>query len=69
MSMKITRLATYWTADDAHLVISFLDELRDLLWEAYGSDICEAQRNDAERMAEVIDTRQIDLPFPDIDDF
>ena len=31
MSMKITRLTTYWTADEADTAISLLDELRDRL--------------------------------------
>ncbi len=39
--MKITQLRSYWNAGDAHTVISFLDELRDVLWTAYGDDIIE----------------------------
>jgi len=71
MSMKITRLRTYWSADDAYLVISFLDELRDQLWESYGDDICVAQWEQAERIAEAeaARSRQIELPFPDVDEF
>lgn len=41
MSMKITPLKTYWTADQADTVIMFLDELRDLLWETYSEQIIE----------------------------
>jgi hypothetical protein len=41
MTMKHTQLKTHWNADDAYTVISFLDELRDLLWAAYGDDIIE----------------------------
>lgn len=41
MSMKVTKLYTYWDAGDAQLVISFLDDLRDLLWEVYGEEIIE----------------------------
>ncbi len=43
--MKITRLTTYWTADQADTVVAFLDELRDLLWETYGEQIIEMHRN------------------------
>jgi hypothetical protein len=41
MTMKLTQLKTHWTAADAHTVITFLDELRDLIWATYGDDIVE----------------------------
>jgi hypothetical protein len=44
MSMNFSQLRTYWEADDAHLVISFLDELRDTLWATYGAEIIEQQQ-------------------------
>jgi hypothetical protein len=33
MTMKITKLTTYWDAADASTVIKFLDVLRDQLWK------------------------------------
>ncbi len=39
MSMKITRLRTYWNAGEASSVIEFLDLLRDQLWDHYGEQI------------------------------
>ena len=33
MSMKLSQLRTYWDAEDAHLIISFLDELKEVLWD------------------------------------
>jgi len=39
MSMKITRLRTYWSASEASSVIEFLDLLRDQLWDHYGEQI------------------------------
>lgn len=41
MTMKLMQLKTHWNAEDAYAVISFLDELRDLLWATYGDDIIE----------------------------
>lgn len=41
VTMKLTQLKTHWNADDAYRVISFFDELRDLLWATYGDDIIE----------------------------
>ncbi len=44
MSMKLSQLRTYWTADDAHLILSFLDEVKDVLWATYGAEIIEQQQ-------------------------
>lgn len=52
MAMKAIPLRTYWDADDAHLVISFLDELRDLLWESYGDEIVALHQKLAEEAAQ-----------------
>lgn len=41
MSMKITRLHTHWSAEEAHTVIGFLDVLRDQLWEMYGDTVID----------------------------
>ncbi|NOY72091.1 MAG: hypothetical protein GXP14_06900, partial [Gammaproteobacteria bacterium] len=36
IATRDTRFTTYWGAGDAHTVIIFLDELRDVLWATYG---------------------------------
>jgi hypothetical protein len=40
----VTRLYTHWDAEQAHTVITFLDELRDQLCEIYGDQIVEMRR-------------------------
>jgi hypothetical protein len=45
MSMKITRVHTHWTAEEAHIVIDFLDVLRDQLWHSYGDSVVEILRH------------------------
>lgn len=67
MSMKITRLTTYWTADEADTAISLLDELRDRLWDTYGDQIIELRRNTMPRCD--CNTDQTELPFDDDIDF
>ena len=67
MAMKITRLTTYWTADEADSVISLLDELRDRLWDTYGDQIIELRRNAMPGVESNIDQAQ--LPFDDDIDF
>ena len=58
MTMRLSQLRTYLTADDAHQIISFLDDLRETLWSTYGAQIndqkqqenqYEADQNDQQR--------------------
>jgi hypothetical protein len=63
MSMNITRLTTYWTADEADMVITLLDDLRDCLWETYGDQIIELRRNTMISVESNSD--QAELPFGD----
>ena len=43
--MRFSTLKTHWTPDDAHAILSLLDELRDVLWATYVADIVEHQAN------------------------
>lgn len=52
MNWKVTRINTWWTAEEADTVLSFLDELRDQLWHVHAEQITavrlaelEAQEN------------------------
>ena len=67
MSMKITRLTTYWTAEEADSVLCLLDELRDRLWETYGDQIIELRRGAMPESDATAD--QTELPFDDNIDF
>ncbi len=63
MSMKITRLTTYWTADEADAVLSLLDDLRGRLWDTYGDEITALRRNATPHCD--CKTDQTELPFDD----
>lgn len=65
MTMKLMQLRTHWNADDAYAVISFLDELRDMLWATYGDDIIAMQRDAATPHADDADACDINdnIPF------
>lgn len=39
--MKLSYLKTHWTPEQAHTILSFLDDIRDTLWRTYGSEIIE----------------------------
>ncbi len=63
MSMRITYLPTYWEAQEALSVITFLDELRDLLWASYGEEIMEKRQQLIE--GDLASEQQLDLGFND----
>lgn len=63
MTMKVTRLTTYWTLDEAATVIDFLDTLRDALWETYGEHITTMHREAYDH--HIRDTSQRELEFDD----
>ena len=44
MTMKVTRLTTYWSPDEAATAIDFLDILREALWQTYGEQITDMHR-------------------------
>ena len=63
MSMKVIKLTVYWDAADAQLIISFIDELRDLLVDTYGDEIVDMHRQLVQNNTR--DEGQTDLPFND----
>jgi len=63
MSMKVTRLYTYWEPAEAHTVIEFLEVLREQLWEIYGDQIVDLLREEA--VTQVVNKHQGELEFDD----
>jgi len=63
MTMKVRRLTTYWTIDEAATAIEFLDRLRDALWETYGKQITEMHREAYDDRFQ--DINQCELGFDD----
>jgi len=61
--MDTTRLTTYWTVDEAATIITFLDILRDALWETYGEQITTMLREDHDDR--IRDTNQYKFEFND----
>lgn len=39
--MRFMHLKSHWSPEDAHSMLSLLDELRDAIWQAYGDEIIE----------------------------
>ena len=63
MTMKVTRLTTYWSPAEAATAIELLDLLREALWENYGEEITAMHRDDYDDLTR--DTYQCELAFDD----
>ena len=37
--MKTLKITTYWTREEADCIYQLLDELKEVIWEAYGEEI------------------------------
>lgn len=61
MSMKVTRVHSWWTAEQADEVLSFLDELRDALWSSYGDQIVAMRLAEQEQAENDKQQGQLDL--------
>ena len=39
--MKLMQIKSHWTPDEAYSLLTWLDELRDTIWQTYGQDIID----------------------------
>jgi len=42
--MKILRITTHWSAEEAECVYQLLDEFKEAIWQSYGEDILEMHK-------------------------
>lgn len=42
--MKILRITTHWSAEEAESIYQLLDELKDAIWQSYGEDILKMHK-------------------------
>lgn len=61
--MRTHRLTTYLRADEACSLIEFLDQLRDMLLEAYGDDITTMLQQASAQQREPRDLFDDEEPF------
>ena len=67
MNWKVTRINTWWSAEEACTMLSFLDELREQLWQTHGDQITAYRLEELE--ARQSDEAQGQLDFEDPVDF
>lgn len=61
--MKVLKITTHWTTQEAAHVYEALDLLKTAIWESYGNDIREMHVNIAQ------DQQEIEEQFNDAIDF
>ena len=65
--MKILKMTTYWTAEEADCIYRLLEELQSIVWENYGDDITKmyqlirAEQLEMER--DIEETTPDEIPF------
>ena len=42
--MKLLRITTHWSAEEAECIYQLLGELKDAIWQSYGEDILEMHK-------------------------
>lgn len=63
MTMRLSQLATHWEPDEALAMIQLLDQLKELLWSAYGEEI--VSQTYAEQKCHNFSEEQLVLEFDD----
>ena len=53
--MRFMHLKSHWSPEDAHTMLSLLDELRDAIWQAYGDDIMAHCRQEQSHSTDELD--------------
>ena len=65
--MKILKIATHWTPEEADCIFSFLEEIQSMIWESYGDDLAQMYQQMGEEQQkieqEVEETLNDDIPF------
>ena len=64
--MKILRIPTYWTPEEADCVYQLLDELRAAVWNSYGEEITamhKAISSEEQRKKDGKGSEHYDQPF------
>jgi hypothetical protein len=50
--MKILKITTYWSAEEADCIYQLLDELKEAVWAAYGEEILKMHQEIRDEKAE-----------------
>lgn len=62
--MKLSYLKTHWTPEESHSLLSFLEAMRDTLWQTYGNEIIEFYERKDQQQDQGLSSFIEDDPIP-----
>ena len=62
--MKILKIPTYWTVEQADSIYQFLDELKAVLWQTYGGELQDMYAETHQTQIENEQGNEFDDEFP-----
>lgn len=63
--MRILKIVTYWTPEEADGIYQFMDELKEALWQSYGDDIAKMHHDihDKQQLSDAQSGFDDEIPF------
>ena len=63
--MKILKITTHWTPEEADGIYQFLDDFKEVLWQSYGEDIVQMHKtiHDEHQAGNEESTFNDEIPF------
>lgn len=66
--MKILKMTTHWTAEEADCMVRLLDEFQSAIWESYGDEIERLYQTDREEQLQLEMEREREREASSLDD-
>jgi hypothetical protein len=63
--MKILKMTTHWTTEEADCIYRLLDEFQCAIWESYGKDIEQLYQDRREEQLRIKMEREREMPTLD----
>lgn len=63
--MKLLKMTTHWTPEEADCVYQFLDDFKEALWQSYGEEIVQMHKIINDELQEDHENRDFndEIPF------
>lgn len=66
--MKILKMTTHWTAEEADCMFRLLDEFQSAIWESYGDEIERLNQTDREEQLQLEMEWELEREASSLDD-
>lgn len=62
--MRILKITTHWTPEEADCIYQFLDDFKEALWQHYGEEIIEMHKTILDEQQAVSEEQSLDDEIP-----